>query len=223
MKDSKNQGWFHSINLPNKLTILRIFFVPIFVAMLMLEVIPHNALLALIIFALASITDYLDGYLARTRMQVTQLGKFLDPIADKILVMSALVCFAGLGWIQAWTVVVILGRDFVVSAVRLAAVQSEEKRVIPARTSGKVKTAITMLTICSIMFLWVLADFGVINTQVQFTDAGGTTVIGHGYNAGVILIPISNALMYVCTALTVFSGVQYVWDARDLLKEVFRK
>jgi len=148
---------------------------------------------------------------------VTQLGKFLDPIADKILVMAALVCFAGLGWIQSWTVVVILARDFIVSAIRLAAVESEEKLVIPARTSGKVKTIITMFTICMILFLWLLASYGIISRPMENADLGIIWDV-----PGIVLIPIGNAMMYVCTALTVFSGAQYVFDSRDIIKEVFK-
>ncbi|MCL2070696.1 MAG: CDP-diacylglycerol--glycerol-3-phosphate 3-phosphatidyltransferase [Oscillospiraceae bacterium] len=214
MADAVNS--LKSLNLANKLTILRILLTPLFVIALITDGIPHNLLVALIIFAAASITDFFDGYIARTRMMVTKLGKFLDPIADKILVMSALVCFAGMQprpWISAWTVVVILARDFVVSAVRLAAVESEEKIVIPARTSGKVKTVITMVTICTILFLWILESYGIITYEVEFA----MTVIN---SPDRLLVPIGNAFMYICVALTVFSGVQYLWDARDILRKV---
>ncbi|MCL1788811.1 MAG: CDP-diacylglycerol--glycerol-3-phosphate 3-phosphatidyltransferase [Oscillospiraceae bacterium] len=208
----------NALNLANKLTVLRIVLTPLFVIFLLIDKIPHNVLLALLIFAGASITDFFDGYIARTRMMVTELGKFLDPIADKIIVMSALVCFAGLGWIQSWTVVTILARDFIISAVRLAAVQSEEKIVIPARTSGKVKTIITMMTICFILFLWLLNSYGLVSFEIEIQ--GAMTVINR---PDLLLAPIGNALMYICVALTVFSGVQYVWDARDILGDVFRK
>ncbi|MCL1903312.1 MAG: CDP-diacylglycerol--glycerol-3-phosphate 3-phosphatidyltransferase [Oscillospiraceae bacterium] len=207
-----------SINLANKLTILRIFLVPLFVIFISIDNIPHNITIALLIFIGASITDYFDGYIARTRMMITEFGKFLDPIADKIIVMSALVCFTGKGWIQPWVVVVILARDFIISAIRLAAVQSEEKLVIPARTSGKVKTAITMITICFIMGLWLLNSYGLVKFEVEIQ--GTTTVLNR---PDLLLAPIGNALMYICVALNVFSGVQYVWDARDILKDVFKK
>ena len=180
------------MNLANKLTIFRIVLVPFFVTALMADAIPHNIAIALGIFVIASITDYLDGYIARSRNMITAFGKFFDPIADKILVMAALVCFAGLNWVQSWTVIVILGRDFIVSAVRLAAVESEEKIVIPARMSGKVKTAVTMVVICGIM---VLQSFD--------------------FNAWV-----GNIAMYVCVALNLYSGGQYVYDSRKLFSEM---
>jgi CDP-diacylglycerol--glycerol-3-phosphate 3-phosphatidyltransferase len=206
-----------AVNLANKLTILRILLVPLFVLFLSVNKIPHNLVFALVIFSIASFTDFLDGYIAKTRMMITELGKFLDPIADKILVMSALVCFAGAGWIQSWTVVVILARDFIVSAIRLAAVQSEEKIVIPARTSGKVKTAITMFSIISILFLWMLAGYGVISLEIEVEMYNMT------FNTtDRLLVPIGNAFMYICVALTVFSGAQYIWDSRDILKVVFK-
>ena len=211
---------FCAINLPNKLTLLRILLTPLFVVFLLVDAIPHNILFALIIFAAASITDFFDGYIARTRMLITEFGKFLDPIADKIIVMAALVAFASLGWIQAWTVIVILARDFIVSAVRLAAVQSEEKIVIPARQSGKAKTVITMLTLCFIMFLWLLNSYGLIKFEVEFISVIETTTLNR---PDMLLVPIGNSLMYVCVALTVFSGILYVWDARYILKDVFSK
>jgi len=206
------------MNLANKLTVLRIILVPFFTAALLLDFIPHNTAIALGIFVIAGITDALDGDIARTRNLITDFGKFLDPIADKILVMAALVCFAGLGWIQSWIVIVILARDFVVGAIRLAAVEGDKKVVIPARLSGKVKTAVTMLSIIGILVLWLLADYGMFSSTTVFTD---------GYTLGevqrlpeVVLVPIANAVMYVCAALTVFSGWQYIWDSREMLKKM---
>jgi len=206
------------MNLANKLTLFRIVLVPFFVAALMIHQIPYNLTIALFIFALASITDWLDGYIARKHNMITAFGKFLDPIADKILVMAALVCFAGLGWIQSWVVVVILSRDFIVGGIRLAAVESEEKIVIPARLSGKVKTAITMVSICGILVLWALArDYSVIMFENEFSFGDFTSsIIG---DPGILLRPIANAAMYFCALLTVISGVQYVWDCRGVFKE----
>jgi len=207
---------FNGLNLANKLTVIRILLTPLFVIFLLNDKIPHNTAIALVIFIGASITDYFDGYIARTRMLVTELGKFLDPIADKIIVMSALVCFAGLGWIQSWTVIVILARDFIVSAVRLAAVESVEKLVIPARSSGKVKTAITMVTICFILFIWLLNSYGLVTFEIELNEM---TVMNR---PDLLLTPIGNAFMYICVALTVFSGIQYIWDARYTLADIFK-
>jgi CDP-diacylglycerol--glycerol-3-phosphate 3-phosphatidyltransferase len=211
------------INIANKLTILRILLTPVFVVFLVADTSnPYFILTALIVFSIGAITDFLDGYFARTRLLVTELGKFLDPIADKILVMSALVGFVSLGWIAGWTVIVILARDFIVSGVRLISVQSDEKLVIPARASGKVKTAITMTTIISLLFLWTLAAFGILTYEIEVTDkmTGVTTILS---NAGHILRPIGNAFMYICVALTVYSGIEYIWDARSILKKQLSK
>jgi CDP-diacylglycerol--glycerol-3-phosphate 3-phosphatidyltransferase len=185
------------MNLANKLTIFRIILVPFFVAALMIDAIACNFIIALAVFIIASITDALDGYIARSRNQITSFGKFLDPIADKILVMSALVCFAGLGWIKAWVVVMILARDFIVGAIRLAAVESDSKLVIPARMSGKIKTAVTMAAIIAIILMQAV-DFN-INTQL-----------------------FSDILMYICAGLTVFSGAQYIYDSRKLLSDIMK-
>ena len=206
------------MNLANKLTIFRIFLVPFFVAALMVNQIPYNLTIALTIFTLACVTDWLDGHIARKYNQITEFGKFLDPIADKILVMAALVCFAGLGWIQSWVVVVILARDFIVGAIRLAAVESDAKIVIPARLSGKIKTALTMVTIIGILVLWTLAnDFGVIVVERSFIDG----VMGVTINSpGLVITPISNIAMYFCVGLTVISGWQYIWDSREILKNL---
>jgi CDP-diacylglycerol--glycerol-3-phosphate 3-phosphatidyltransferase len=209
---------WNGVNLPNKLTILRILLVPIFLLLISYRGIPHGIIWALVIFLVAASTDFLDGYIARSRNMVTPLGQFLDPIADKLLVTAALVAFVGHNWIAAWPVAVILIRDLIVGAVRLVAVQSDENVVIPARTSGKVKTVITMITITTLIFLWTLGFYGFISFEgtLEVPIVGGHVPVR---GAGVLLIPMGNVLMYICAALTVFSGAQYVWDARYILKE----
>jgi CDP-diacylglycerol--glycerol-3-phosphate 3-phosphatidyltransferase len=209
------------MNLANKLTIFRIVLVPFFVLFLTVDSLPHNLTIALSIFVLASFTDFLDGHIARTRNMITDFGKFLDPIADKILVMAALVCFAGLGWIQSWVIVVILSRDFIVGAIRLAAVESKQKVVIPARMSGKIKTAVTMISICGILLLWILAGYNVISFENVVVSGDVTTVFDN--NPAYILRPVGNAVMYFCAALTLFSGWQYLWDSRKIIKDIMKK
>jgi CDP-diacylglycerol--glycerol-3-phosphate 3-phosphatidyltransferase len=209
----KTAGVFNSVNLANKLTILRLLLVPLFVVFLSVDSIQLSLELALAVFIAASVTDWLDGHIARTRLQVTALGQFLDPIADKILVMAALVCFVEVEWVPAWTVVAILSRDFIVGAVRLVAVQSTENLVIPARASGKVKTVFTMFTIIGILCAWMLASRGVITFEQELP-------VGAVRNApDLVIIPITNLFMYLCVALTLFSGGQYVKDSWHLLKE----
>ena len=133
------------MNTANKLTMLRIILIPIFVLVLYLDFPFHN-LVALAIFILASISDTLDGYIARKYNMITDFGKFMDPIADKLLVTSAMLVFVAWGWMPAWVVIIVIAREFIVSALRLVA--ANNGRVIAAGWSGKVKTASTMVCIC---------------------------------------------------------------------------
>ena len=145
------------MNLPNKLTLLRIIMIPVFVVLLYLDF-PFNNLVALAVFILASITDTLDGYIARKYNLITDFGNFMDPIADKLLVTAAMLVFVDWHMMPAWVVIVVVAREFIVSALRLVA--ANNGRVIAAGWSGKVKTASTMVCIC-IMLLglpqWVNA------------------------------------------------------------------
>ena len=133
------------MNLPNKLTILRIAMVPFFVFFLLADFVPHRYLFALVLFCAASYTDHLDGKIARRDNLITNFGKLMDPLADKILVMSALICLVKLDLASAVCVILIMLREFAVTSVRLLAV--EQGRVIAAAKSGKVKTACTMVGI----------------------------------------------------------------------------
>ncbi|HBJ24815.1 MAG TPA: CDP-diacylglycerol--glycerol-3-phosphate 3-phosphatidyltransferase [Ruminococcaceae bacterium] len=187
------------MNLPNKLTVMRVVMVPFFVAFMLIGAIPYNYLWALLVFAAASITDMLDGKIARKYNLITNFGKFLDPLADKILVASALICFVQLGWCSAWVTALILAREFVVSGVRLVAASSDKKVVIAAGMLGKMKTAMTMVAICVIIFMWILVQFGAITPE------------------GFPIQLISDILMYIAAALTVASGVQYLYDYREFI------
>lgn len=133
------------MNTPNKLTLLRIVLVPVFVVVLYLNF-PYNNLVALAVFILASLTDLLDGKIARKYHLVTDFGKFMDPIADKLLVTAALLVFVDWHMMPAWVAIVVIAREFIVSALRLVA--ASNGRVIAAGWSGKVKTASTMVCIC---------------------------------------------------------------------------
>ena len=137
------------MNTANKLTLLRVVMIPAFLLVLYLHV-PGANYWALAIFALASITDTLDGYIARHYNQVSDFGKFADPLADKCLVMAALCCLVESGEFYGWILAVVLLREFAVSGMRLVAV--EKGRVIAAGWSGKVKTASTMVCICLMLF-----------------------------------------------------------------------
>ena len=129
----------------NKLTLCRVVMIPIFLVLLYVDFTGH-LWAALAVFILASVTDFIDGYIARHYNQVTDFGKFMDPLADKLLVMSALLWFVEAGRLPAWAMLVVVAREFAVTALRLIAV--ERGRVIAAAWSGKIKTASTMVCIC---------------------------------------------------------------------------
>ena len=201
------------MNLANKLTLFRVIIVPFFVFFMCFTGIEHHYLYALILFIVASITDMLDGKIARKYNMITSFGKFLDPLADKILVAAALVCFVELDWTSAWVVFIILTREFVVSGVRLVAAGSDKKVVIPAGWLGKIKTAVTMVAICMILFMHILEGFGVIY------DAGQWMGI-YEYVPKALDFPIqiiSDILMYVSAGLTLASGIKYLYDYREFI------
>ncbi len=137
------------MNTANKLTMLRVLMIPLFLVVLYLEV-PYSQYVGLVIFVFASLTDYVDGYIARHRNQVTDFGKFMDPLADKLLVLAAMMWFVELGQMPAMVVFVVLVREFAVSGMRMVA--ADQGKVIAAGWSGKVKTASTMVCLC-LMFL----------------------------------------------------------------------
>lgn len=145
------------MNLPNKLTLLRIIMVPFFVCCLIFEF-AYSHIWATIIFILASATDWMDGYIARKYNLVTDFGKFADPIADKILVVSACVCLVEKSVIPAWSVLIIIFREFVISGLRMAA--ASKNVVIPADKLGKLKTVTQMIALILLMSGW-LNYFGI--------------------------------------------------------------
>ncbi len=133
------------MNTANKLTMLRVLMIPVFLLALYLDF-AFNNIVALIIFILASVTDFVDGYIARNFNQITDFGKFMDPLADKLLVISAMLWFVEVGQMAAWVVLVVLAREFAVSGLRMVA--APKGLVIAAGWSGKIKTASTMVCIC---------------------------------------------------------------------------
>lgn len=136
------------MNAANKLTMLRVAAIPVFIVLLYQDF-SHHLWAALAVFVLASITDFIDGYVARHYHLVTDFGKFMDPLADKLLVMSAMAWFVEAGWMPAWAFFIVIARELAVTGLRLIAV--EQGRVIAAGWSGKVKTASTMIGICLVL------------------------------------------------------------------------
>ena len=148
------------MNLPNKLTLLRVCLIPVFLLFVYVSAIPCHYLLALIVFAAASLTDMLDGKIARKHNLVTNFGKFLDPLADKVLVITALIVLVDLPdfRMNAIPLIIIVAREFMVSGLRLLA--AEDGVVIPAGIWGKLKTAFTMVTLVgSLLYLSLAEDF----------------------------------------------------------------
>jgi CDP-diacylglycerol--glycerol-3-phosphate 3-phosphatidyltransferase len=135
------------LNLPNKLTLTRVLIVPVLVVVLLTKL---NDWLALTIFLVAALTDFADGYFARSRKQITVLGKLMDPIADKLLIAAALISLVELGRVHAWIVVVIVGRDFAVNGLR--SVAAAQNIVIPAGKLGKIKMVAQIITVSLLIF-----------------------------------------------------------------------
>ena len=183
------------MNLPNKLTLLRVILIPFFLLFMYLDI-PFHYILALVIFAGASITDALDGKIARARNLVTNFGKFLDPLADKVLVIAALTVFVEMKEVNmgAIPLIIIIAREFMVSGLRLLAANSGI--VVAAGIWGKLKTAFTMVAIIAILFwLSVCYDF-----DFTFIDPIKPAVDN-------VLVPI---LVWISTVLTVISGGVYL-------------
>ena len=174
------------MNLPNKLTIARMIAVPFFIAAYLLGYFPA----ALVIFIAASLTDALDGKIARSRNLVTNFGKIMDPLADKILVYSALCLFIESDIIRAWMLILILAREFIVAGMRTVA--ASEGTVLAAGMSGKIKTALQMLAV--IVFLFALC----------LNEARATVMM------------IGNVIFWASLVMTVYSGCEYVWKNRSV-------
>jgi len=190
------------MNLPNKLTMLRIILVPFFVLFMSIGTTATNLFIALVIFVVASLTDMLDGKIARKYGLVTNFGKLMDPLADKVLVMSAMLCFVSAGLAPAWIVIVILTREFLVTSLRLIA--AGEGTVIAADKWGKIKTVTQMIWI-----IWTILWIFIINLGV-FNDSPEMGAALFGWL-------LSDILMYASTFFTLLSGFNYVYKNRQLL------
>lgn len=176
------------MNLPNKLTVLRVIMVPFFVFFMLTDVGgAANKWIALALFVIASLTDMLDGKIARKYNLVTNFGKFMDPLADKLLVCSALICLLDLGQLASWMVIVIISREFIISGFRLVA--SDNGIVIAASWWGKAKTISQM-----VMIILLIARF-----------------------PGAFFDVLEQVMIYVAVVLTVVSLIDYLWKNRKVL------
>ena len=177
------------MNLPNKLTILRVIMIPFFVVCLLLDKGMSTQIAALILFAAASFTDYLDCHIARKNNLVTNFGKFMDPLADKLLVCSALICLIQLERIPAWVVIIIIAREFIISGVRLIA--SDNGVVIAASYWGKSKTVSQMFMIMLLII----------------------------HPSGDVFFWLEQIMIYLALILTVISLVDYIVKNKQVLYE----
>ena len=191
------------MNLPNKLTVARILLVPFFVAALLIDF-PLNNLVALALFGAASLTDMFDGKIARKHGLITDFGKFADPLADKILVISALLCFVQLGLCDCVAVIVVLFREFVVTSIRLIA--AAKGKVIAANMWGKVKTVTQIVAIVCVLVMQTVLDLGGLGVQLPAALPSVFTVIGE-------------VLIWISTFFAVLSGVVYVAQNRQFISE----
>jgi CDP-diacylglycerol---glycerol-3-phosphate 3-phosphatidyltransferase len=177
------------VNLPNKLTLARICMIPVFVFFLLTNVVPYSKYVAVAIFIVACLTDALDGHIARKYNLISNFGKFMDPLADKLLVCSALICFVQLHLVPAWIIIIIISREFIISGFRLIA--SDNGIVIAASWWGKFKTTAQM-----IMSILLILNFD-----------------------GVFFNTLEQVFIYIALILTVISLVDYLIKNKNVLKE----
>lgn len=186
MKKTKQEikgNLIHRPNLANKITLARIILIPVFIVILLSDM-KYHAIIATIVFAIISLSDFLDGYIARKRKEVTAVGAMLDPLADKLLISAALIFLIGKG-VVAWMAYVIIAREFLITGLRMLATVRNTN--IPVKLSGKIKTAVQMIAV----------------------------------GAVILSLPYFNIIMFIATVLTVYSGLEYIWMGRRLLKDIF--
>lgn len=211
------------MNLANKLTIFRIILVPMMVIIPFFNVqgdflgIPIEFIIINIIFIIASITDKLDGYIARSRNQVTTFGKFADPLADKILVLAAMIMLVEYNKLPAWIPILILAREFIVSGYRLVAVEQGGK-VIAASIWGKLKTVTQMVAII-LVFVDKFNFFNFMIANTNKAEAMASSIQIYMTSGEIFLNVITSVIMLVSVVATIFSGYDYLKNGKDLFKE----
>ena len=190
------------MNLPNKLTISRIMMTVLFLIVLFVEFSFHYTL-ALVLFVAASITDILDGTIARKRRLITDFGKLMDPLADKMLICSAFIAFIELEWMPAWMVIVIVARELAITGLRLLA--ASKNIVLAAEKQGKNKTITQVVAIIALLVTNSYGDWGIVGSFFSFTIAG------HAWAWWVAEIS-----KWTAVTLTATSGIYYLWKNREV-------
>jgi CDP-diacylglycerol--glycerol-3-phosphate 3-phosphatidyltransferase len=184
------------MNLANKLTLIRIFLVPVFLLFIATRGIPYGTFIATFIFILASITDKLDGYVARSRNQITNFGKFMDPLADKLLVTAALISLVELHIVPGWAAVVIIAREFAVSGLR--SIAAAQGKVIAASWWGKIKTVIQIIAIILLLLKVNIHD----STNLKH-------FIADNYYLKEFFVIVPTIMLMVAVIITLISGYDY--------------
>ena len=186
------------INTANKLTMVRVLLIPLFLVLLYLDF-TYSRYIALGVFIIAAITDFADGFVARTRNQITDFGKFMDPLADKVLTFAAMLWFVEIGMMPAWLVLIVIIREFMVTGIRLVA--AVKGRVIAATMSGKVKTVVT---IACLIAMFIVEDIETLSPYIG------------------IHFPLDQWFLVLCWVLigvtTLVSGIEYFVKNRDIMK-----
>jgi len=175
------------MNLANKITMFRLILIPIFL-ILMFSNLPYKDFFSALVFTLASLTDKADGYVARKYNQITNFGKFMDPLVDKIMVSSAMVALVQMARLESWIVIVILAREFLITGLRTVA--ADKGIVIPASNYGKYKTTFQMIAVIALML--------------------------NNYPFNLINFPFSSIMVYISLILTLYSGIDYIVKSKEL-------
>lgn len=192
------------MNLANKLTMIRIFLVPVFLVFITVKDIPYGSIIATVIFIIASLTDQLDGHIARSRNQITNFGKFMDPLADKLLVTAALVSLVELKLVAGWAVVIILAREFAVSGLRTLA--ASDGIVIAASWWGKIKTVTQMI---AILLLLLKVNINTSANAISFVN-------NNSFLSGFFTY-VPETIMFIAVLITIISGIDYFVKNRHVI------
>lgn len=184
------------MNLANKLTMGRIFLIPIFLIFIAVKDIPYGTVIATLIFVLASLTDKLDGYIARSRNQITTFGKFMDPLADKLLVTAALISLVDLHVVPGWAAIIIIAREFAVSGLRTIA--ASEGKIIAASWWGKIKTVIQIIAIIAMLLKINVDNVAYLSNLISTSDFWKN-----------FFLYVPDLFMYMAVIITLVSGYDY--------------
>lgn len=195
-----------NLDTPNKLTIARIIITPLYLALILWQGLAHRFLIATIVFSIAAITDAIDGKLARKNNQITNFGKLLDPIADKVLTTAALLAFMTMGLCNIWIVMIVLTREFAIASIRMIAASNGV--VIPANIWGKIKT-VSQMTFTIVIMLMCEIDYIIRDVL----NSSALDKLPEFIN----LSTVSNSLLWITAILTIISGVIYIKDSKNAI------